>query len=191
MHARYQVWLLACCVGAVGCGGSESEPPPAATGGAAPRAASDVIPAGALAKCAGFTPSKAASLLGVAPETITDYSRPEGRLRMCHYRHADDAAKTVSFTLSHRESVDQAKASIGKERESMGAARGAIDRATGTQSKTAASEDVSGIGDDAFYSAMNDAIMMRVGNVIAQVAGPADMTLKKRVAEEVARGLRQ
>ena len=190
MRARYRLWILAGCAAAFGCGGSapERETP---AGGATPAAATDLISADALAGCAGFSAARAASLLGVPPEVVTDFSRTEGRLRMCHYRNADDVTKSVSFTLGHRESVEQAKSSMQRERESMGAAQGAIDRVTGSQSKTAASEDMSGIGDEAFYSAMNGAIMLRVGNVLAQVTSPGDLALKKRAAEAVAQALRQ
>ncbi len=177
------------------CGGS-SEPPgeasaPAAAPGAQPAAASRLIAADALTGCAGMTADKAAAIVGAAPADLTDYSRTEGKIRMCLFRNPNQRSQTVSFSLSHRESVERAIASMQSERESMGMAQGAIDSVTGTESKKPAVEDVSGIGDESFYSPLNGAIMLRVGNVIAQVTGPSDMALKKRAAEEVARGLRQ
>lgn len=77
------------------------------------------------------------------------------------------------------------------ERESMSMAQEAIDSVTGSASKKPAVDDVSGIGDDSFYSPMNGAIMLRVANVIAQVTGLADMALKKRAAPKIAERLRQ
>ncbi len=185
--------LAAACLIWSGCGGDGDKPrssaatPPAAS----PTAGGGLVNAEAIAACAGFTAAKAADILGVGPAGVTDYSRTEGRLRMCHYRDGANRSKAVSFTLGSRESVERARASMESEREAMGGAQSAIDRVTKSPSKTPASEDVSGIGDEAFYSAMNGAIMLRVGNVLAQVTAPADMTLKRRVAEEIVKGLRR
>jgi hypothetical protein len=190
--------LLASCRAAIclallrSCGGSSD--PPAATSSSSGSAAAkpvSLISDDAVTRCAGMTLEKAAAIVGAAPSELTDYSRTEGRLRMCLYRDPNDRRKVVSFSLSRRDSVERAAASMQSERESMGMAQGAIDSVTGSASKKPAVEDVSGIGDDSFYSPLNGAIMLRVANVIAQVTGPADMALKKRAAEEIARGLRQ
>lgn len=186
-----------CAAVAAGCGGSSEPPAAAPSSGGAPSSrapastASRLIAADALTGCAGMTADKAAAIVGAAPADLTDYSRTEGKIRMCVFRNPSQRSQTVSFSLSHRESVERAIASMQSERETMGMAQGAIDSVTGTQSKKPAVEDVSGIGDESFYSPLNGAIMLRVANVIAQVTGPADMALKKRAAEEVARGLRQ
>lgn len=193
-HMRAQCsWLLPICAAvACSCGRSNEPPKPASEPGAAASARpTGVISADALTSCAGFTTATAGAIVGAAPAELTDYSRTEGRLRICHYRNPSDRTKAVMFTLAHRPSVESAIASMTSERETMGSAQGAIDRAMGTRSKGAAVEDVSAIGDEAFYSPMNGAIMMRVGNVIVQVTAPADMALKKRTAEQVARGLRR
>ena len=47
---------------------------------------------------------------------------------------------------------------MASERESMGFAQSAIDNTTGSASKDRAVEDVSKIGDDAFYPPLNGAI---------------------------------
>ena len=144
----------------------------------------------AVTSCAGFTPAKAAEILGITAAEVADNSRDQGALRFCAYGSRTDPSKTVSFTLGRRESVAAATASLKRERDALAEAQGAIGRVTQSPSSQAASENVQGIGDEAFYSAMNGAIMLRVGNGLAQVMSPADMALKKRVAEEVARGLR-
>jgi hypothetical protein len=142
-----------------------------------------------LTRCAGVTVEKAAIILGASPAELTDYSEPHKHL--CAYVNQKDRSKAVTFTLSRRDSLEQAAASMRRERESMVMAQGSIDRATGSKSKEKAIQDVSAIGDEAFYSPLNDAILLRVANVIAQVTAPEDMAVKKRAAEEVARGLRQ
>lgn len=149
----------------------------------APSASTDAIP-----RCAGFTVDKAAAILGVPASSLQDYSEMG---RQCTFRSPTNPRLTVAFTVSPRQSESDAISSMASERETMGMAQRAIDGVTGTKSKDKPVEDVSQIGDDAFYSPMNGAIMMRVGRVIVQVISPADMAAKKRVAEEIVNGLRR
>jgi hypothetical protein len=190
MNPRSPISLLLLCTVSFACGRA-GEPPKAATDspGAAPAVASQAT-TDVVSRCAGFTPATAAAIIGVPAADITDYSRTEGKLRMCHYGAAGERSKSVSFTLRRAPSVESASASMASERETMGSAQTAIDRVTGSASKKPAVEDVSAIGDEAFYSPMNGAIMLRVRDVIAQVTAPADLTLKKRAAEQVAQALR-
>jgi hypothetical protein len=161
------------------------------SGGAASTPSPGLIAPDALTRCAGVTVEKAAIILGASPAELTDYSEPQkSGGHLCAYVNQKDRSKAVTFTLSRRDSLEQAAASMRRERESMVMAQGSIDRATGSKSKEKAIQDVSGIGDEAFYSPLNDAILLRVTNVIVQVTAPEDMALKKRAAEEVARGLR-
>jgi hypothetical protein len=192
MRATSGIWGLVFFVALFGCEGS-SKPPDTATrsGSGASTSSPGLIALDSLTRCAGVTVEKAATIVGASPAELTDYSKPQERWHLCAYVNQKDRSKAVSFTLSRRDSVEQAAASMRSERESMGMAQGSIDRATGSKSKDKAFQDVSGIGDEAFYSPLNDAIMLRVANVIAQVTAPGDMALKKRAAEEVARGLRQ
>jgi hypothetical protein len=166
----------------------------AACGGADPPVApphAGLVSQSAIDGCAGFTPGKAAELLQLDAALVTDYSLNEGRLRSCVYRQADRNGGIVSFTLSRKDSVDLARRSMASEREAMGMAGGAIGRVTGGGGDEPATQDVPNIGDEAFYSPLNGAIMLRVGNAIAQVTGPEDLALRTRVAEQVAEGLRQ
>jgi hypothetical protein len=165
----------------------------AACGGSGPAAEPDagLVSQSAIDGCAGFTPGKAAELLQLDAATVTDYSGTEGRLRSCVYRQADRNAGIVSFTLRRKDSVDLARRSMASEREAMGMAGGAIGHVTGGGGDEPATQDVANIGDEAFYSPLNGAIMLRVGNAIAQVTGPEDFALRTRVAELVAEGLRQ
>lgn len=190
--------LLTILIGAAailggGCGDASERPAPPASGGVpatGTSAEAGLVPSSSITGCAGFTPAKVAEIVGGTAADITDNSRDQGSLRFCSYANRTDPSKSVSFTLGRRDSVAAAVSSLKSEREALGGAQGAIDRVTKTPSGQPASEDVSGIGDDAFYSAMNGAIMLRVGNVLAQVIAPSDLALKKRVAQEVARGLR-
>jgi hypothetical protein len=141
--------------------------------------------------CAGFDLARAAALLSVPAGTLNDYSRTEGELRYCYFRQPEPPRQGVTFTLSRRESAPAAEASMARERDTMGAASRAIDRVTGSASAGPATEDLSAIGDEAFYSPLNEALMFRVGNVIAQVTEPPDMALKKQVAEDIVAGLRR
>ncbi len=193
MRTWMAIAILVVCAGTGACGGSGDTPAAGGAPGASPAAApaSNLVDEGTLTACAGFSAAKAAEILGVAASEVTDSSRTQGTLRFCSYRKADDPSKTVSFTLGRRDSVAQAVASLQSERDALGGAQGAIDRVTKSPSARPASEGVQGIGDEAFYSSMNGAIMMRVRNVLVQVMGPNDLALKKRVAEEVARGLRR
>ncbi len=184
--------LLAGLAGMAACGGPDSpqdkeapRPDPAA----APDAG--LVSQQTVDGCAGFTPGKAAELLQLDRADVADYSRAEGRLRSCIFRQADRNTGIVSFTLNRKDSVELARRSMTSERESMGMAGRAIDDATGSGGDEPATQDVSNIGDEAFYSPLNGAIMLRVGNAIAQVTGPEDLALRTRVAEEVAEGLRQ
>jgi hypothetical protein len=165
-----------------------------ACGGSGRETASETPPASranVVAGCAGFTIDKAAAILGVPPASLQDYSEPIGETRrQCTFSTSTPPRRAVSFTLSPRESESRAVSSMASEREAMGFAQRAIDGTTGTASKDTAVEDVSKIGDDAFYSPLNGAIMMRVGTVIVQVTSPNDMAAKKRVAEEIVKGLR-
>ncbi|MGH2386418.1 MAG: DUF3558 family protein [Candidatus Limnocylindria bacterium] len=186
-----------CLVGVIAlaaCGGNGGEPEssaaaPAASS-AAPAPSPGLIPAETIASCAGFTADKAAVLLGLPPDSVKDSSENVGSARHCTFSNPKDRSAGIAFTLSARDSVKRAEASLESERQAMGQAQRAIDGVTGKSSKAPASEDVSGIGDGAFYSSMNGTIMLRVGNVLAQVSAPQDMGLKKQVAQEVARGLR-
>ena len=191
MRALLTILIGTTAILAGGCGDANERPASSAgtPAGAAPKD-TGLVAARAIAGCAGFTPAKVADILGAAAADITDNSRDQGSLRFCAYGSSTDRSKQVSFTLGRRDSVAAAVASLKREREALGDAQGAIDRVTKSPSSQAASADVSGIGDEAFYSPMNGAIMLRVGNVLAQVMSPADLALKKRVAQEVARGLR-
>jgi hypothetical protein len=183
MKPRPIALLVAAMLGMTACGGPDAEPDTAPEAGLVSQETID--------GCAGFTAEKAAGMLGLDPAIVTDYSRTEGRLRMCVYRQADRNTGIVSFTLNRKDSVDLAIRSMASEREAMGMADREISEVTGSSSTEPAAQDVSAIGDDAYYSPLNGAVMLRVGNAISQVTGPEDLPLRIRVAEEVARGLRQ
>lgn len=188
---RFTIALLVTALGVAACGGSGDSSDTTAAAGAAAAPGRGLVSQQTIDSCAGFTAQKAAALLGLEPAVVTDYSRTEGRLRNCVYRQSDRNTGIVSFTLRRFDSAEQARQSMASEREAMGMADSAISGVTGSKSKDPAVQDVSAIGDEAFFSPLNGAIMLRVANAIAQVTGPQDMALKKRTAEQVVQGLRQ
>lgn len=182
--------LIAGALAATSCGDNGNAPEGAAAVQATP-ASAGLISQQTIDGCAGFTREKAAALLGLGAAIVTDYSRTEGPLRHCVYRQSDRNTGIVSFTLMRKASVDEAKTTMASEREAIGMAQRAIDGVTGSKTKEAAVQDAPDVGDEAFFSPVNETIMLRVGNVIAQVSGPQDLALKRRAAREVAQGLRQ
>jgi hypothetical protein len=188
--SRFSIALLLTAVCAVACGGGADTPE--GTAAAEPASTSDtgLVTQQTIDNCAGFTAQQAAALLGLDPAIVNDYSRTEGSQRNCVYRQADRNTGIVSFALSRRDSVDAAKRLMSNDREAMTMADRAISGATGTESKEPAAQDMSAIGDEAFYSPLNGTIVVRVANAVAYVSGPDDMALKKRAAEQVAQGLR-
>jgi hypothetical protein len=187
MNHMTTIILMAGALAAGACGDSSEAPRPTPAPSARP-AATDLISQATVDGCAGFTRERAAALLGVDPATVIESSETVGRVRQCTFR--SPTIEPVTFTLSRRASVDAARRSMASERESMAMFERAVGGVTGKTSTAPATEDVSRIGDEAFYSVANGAVMLRVGNVIAQVTGPGDMALKKKVAEEVALRLR-
>jgi hypothetical protein len=187
--------VLTGILGTAACGGADppqgKSPASGVPAEAAAAADAGLVSQGTIDACAGFTSGQAATVLGLDPPIVTDYSRTEGRLRNCVYRQADRNTGIVSFTLNRKDSVDLARRSMASEREAMGMADQAISGVTGGGSDAPPTQDVSKIGDEAFYSPLNGAIMLRVGNAIAQVTGPDDLALRVRVAQQVAEGLRQ
>jgi hypothetical protein len=175
--------IVLCLVGGVVCAACGGEP--TESGSSSP---SGNVAAEAIASCAGFTANRAASIVDAPAGSVQDGSTNVGANRDCSFRNA--AGPSIYFTLSPRNSVQAAEASLASERQAMGQAQGAIAGATGGTPGAPATEDVSNLGDGAFYSSLNGAIMMRVANVMVQVIAPPDMALKRRVAEEVAAGLR-
>lgn len=188
---RFTIALLVTALGAAACGGSADSSDTTDAPGAATGSGRGLVSQQLIDSCAGFTSQKAAALLGLDPAIVTDYSRTEGRMRSCVYRQADRNTGIVSFTLRRFDSTEQARRSMASEREAMGMAGSAISGVTGSKSKDPVVQDVSAVGDEAFFSPLNGAIMLRVANAKAQVTGPRDMALKKRTAEQVAQGLRQ
>ncbi|MGH7564027.1 MAG: hypothetical protein ACREK5_06355 [Gemmatimonadota bacterium] len=175
------------------CGGSEGardEGSAASPESEAPRGSGGLVSSEAIERCAGFTAEDAAAILGVGAADVEDRSRDEtARIRMCSYALTSDPFTSVSFNLSARESAEDAAASLASEREMMGAAQGAIEGVMGEPSGDRAYQEIEGVGDEAFWSPLNRALMTRVGNVIVQVTTPDDVEKQKEVARMVAEGL--
>ena len=187
------ILLTAVCL-QLGCGGSPSGSDSAASR-TSPQSASAAGGTGAIGRdvvdtCAGFTPEKAAALLGVQADTLTDYSGTAGDERVCLYRDPNDYEHTVSFNLTHEDSVQAARGSMAAYRENFGEAQRVIDGATGSTSAQAAVQAVGGMGDEAFFSPVSGAVTFRVANVIVELFHPEDVEQRTRVAAAVIEGLK-
>lgn len=153
--------------------------------------AQQIDPARLIASCAGITKNDAAAVLGVAPQTLSDRSRDETpRLRLCSYAQSAAPHATAAFNLSARESAERASRSMASEREAMGTAASSISSAVGTDGSGSATDDLQGIGDEAFWSPLNGALMMRVHRVIVQITQPEDRDRQRDLARRIAAKLR-
>jgi len=175
-----------------GCGGSET--PKQAAPGAAPevrqREADTVDPA-KIEKCGGFTSETAAKILGIPASDIEATSRLEYEtLRICSFQSRSDSRKIVSFSLGWETSAEEAKAGMASTRENLGIARRSIGAVTGSADKGPTLEEISGLGDEAYYTRVNGTLVARVSNVTVLVMTAPDLEAYKQVAREVIKGLR-
>ncbi len=183
---------LAMAVALVGCGGSQ-EPREAARRAdpeVGQQKTGNVDPA-KIEKCGGFTADLAAGILGVPASQIKATNEPQSEtLRICSFQAGSDWRKVVSFSLSSEPSADEAKASMATERENLGLAKSSIGAVTGSTDESAALEEIPGLGDEAFYTRVNETLVARVSNVRVQVMTAPNLEAYKQVAREVTRGLR-
>lgn len=185
----------ACLVMAVfltACGGSEATKQGASQ--AAPesrRQSTDTVDPAKIEKCGGFTAEAAARILGVPASDIEASSRLEYEtLRICSFQSRTQPKKIVSFSLGWEKSAEEAQASMASTRENLGLAKRSIGAVTGSTEKGPAVEEISGLGDEAYYTRVNDTLTARVSNVSVMVMNAPDLEAYKAVAREVIKGLR-
>ncbi len=184
------------CVGLAvfltGCGGSEqAEPETTQTASEVQEQRPGNIDPAKIEKCAGFTSETAARILGVPAGEIVATNEPlHETLRIYSFRSRSDVRKTIAFSLGWESSAEEAEASMAREREMLGMARRSIGAATGSEDKGPTLQEISGLGDEAYYTRVNGTLNARLSNVAIQVITAPDLEAYKEVAREVFKGLR-
>jgi len=133
--------------------------------------------------CSMFTADDAAAILGVPVEQIQrDSQELYAGNWQCTYE-GGSSDKVVNFNISLEESVEDAISSMDQYRGHLEIARGTEpfkdDLAKGAYS------DISGIGDDALWTAVNKTLTVRKGNISIQVQLPNEKETQIKVAEKV------
>jgi hypothetical protein len=177
--------ILCSFVAHAACGGSETgRAGPAKTGG------SGVVALSKIESCAGFTPDVVAAVMAVPASEITATTeRIHDTSLACGF--ANPAGSTVlSFSLSWEKTVEESVEALATEKENLGLAQRTIGGVTGNKQEEPAVAIIEGIGDEAFWTPVNDTVVVRVGNVRIQVMLPDDREKQKETARRVASGLR-
>lgn len=142
--------------------------------------------------CGGFTVDDAAELIGVSAESVA-MQLPEPMnsetLKTCAFED-EESGRGVSFSLTWADSAEEMMEELEGERQMVGLAQTSIGAVTDTESEGPASYEIPGIGDEAFFAAVNGTVVARVSNVRVQVLNAPDLETRKRVAERVASRLR-
>ena len=135
----------------------------------------------------------AAELLGAAAESVT-LRRPEymnsDTLKTCAFEDAT-TGRSISYSLTRADSVEEMIEDLWEERQNVGLAQTSIEAVMGEESGEATSYEIPGLGDEAFYAAVNGTVVVRVGNVRVQVMNAPDLEIRKATAARVASRLRQ
>ena len=154
--------------------------------------------------CAGFTIGKAAEILGVPPSELKATTRWSEELggQTCRYWSAESLiGPGVQFMLEAETSTAAAAASLASLRRNAPAGDAAIRNTVGKEAAGPAVIAFDDIGDEAMWDALTGTVSLRVANVVAsiQASGSRNVAsqrdkntidLERRVAAEVARGLR-
>lgn len=191
-------WTGLIAVLVVGCGGEKgavetSERPDTVEQPAAgSRQAGKNVDPEKIENCGGFTVEDAAELIGVPVESVT-LRLPEPMntetLKTCAFED-EETGRGISYSLTWADSAEEMQEDFEGERQMVGVAQTSIDAVTGTETESPASYEIPGIGDEAFFAAVNGTVVARVGNVRVQVLNAPDLETRKKVAERVASRLR-
>ncbi len=155
------------------------------------RQSTDTVDPAKIERCGGFTAEAAARILGVTAGDIQGSSQlTYETLRICSFQSRTQPKKIVSFSLGWEKSAGEAQANMTSTRENLGLAKRSIGPVTGSTDKGPALQEISGLGDEAYYTSVNDSLMVRVSNVTIQVMNAPDLEAYKTVAGEVIKGLR-
>ena len=183
---------------------NRAAPAPTASTGAPSRRPSTVIDRARIDACAGFTADKAAELLGVMSDEleVRQGLSELTRGQLCRYWSAESLiGPGLQFVLESESSPAAAARSMATLRENAAAGDAAIRESAGQQVAGGAVLEIEGLGDEAFWEALTNAVNVRVGSVLVSIQASssrsavqhderAAIELERRVAQEVVRGLR-
>jgi hypothetical protein len=186
---RYVV--IICCVAAA-C----KEEKPGQAGGAAGSSAhksgtgvagkGGTIPESTLASCAGFTTTAAAEFLSVPPADIQDMSVSTEATRNCRFVSKTQPGKKVGWDMHLSNTVADATASMAELRGGYTLAF----KTPARQGTAAPFEEISGLGDEAFWTAINGMVVVRRANVMFEFLYPfKDKTAQVELAKKVLAGM--
>lgn len=151
----------------------------------------DTVDPAKIERCGGFTAEAAARILGVPAGDIQASSHlVYETLRTCSFQSRSQPNKIVSFSLGWEKSAMEAQANMASTRENLGLAKRSIGAVTGSTDKGPALQEISGLGDEAYYTSVNNSLTVRVSNVTIMVMNAPDLEAYKLVAGEVIKGLR-
>ena len=167
---------------------SPSETPEKETGREKTATSSSKLYEPAKVNCSIFTADDAAAILGIPVTGIkADSQELYAGSWLCSYE-GGSFEEMVGFSLSTVESVEKAVTDMAQYRSHLETARGVEpfkdDLAKGAYT------DISGIGDDALWTAANGTLTVRRGNVSIQVQLPKDREAQVKVAERFLAGLK-
>lgn len=132
--------------------------------------------------CSIFTPDDAAAILGIQAEDIkVNAQELYAGSWLCSYK-GGSPEEMVGFSISTVESVEKAVTDMAQYRSHLETARGV--KPFKEDLKEGAYTDIGGLGDDALWTAANDTLTVRRGNVSIQVQLPRDREAQKKVAEK-------
>ncbi|HKA87561.1 MAG TPA: hypothetical protein VKE22_07835 [Haliangiales bacterium] len=120
------------------------------------------FPASMVASCAGFTAAAGAEFLGVPPADVKDSSIATGDYsRECRFASTTEPKKKVGFQLIFSDTVEAAIADMAQSRDNYKLAY----RTPARQGAEVPFEEIAGVGDEAFWTAINGFVVMRRGNL--------------------------
>ena len=176
-------------LGPIGCGRKSAEPSAGTSGKQDGKrtGSGGTVSLATVQSCAGFSTAAAAEILGIPAADLVDQSQDlYETLRSCSFGNPNDSRQSVIFSLSHDESVEEATAEMASLRSNLELAQHTPAGAPGE----GAYSDISGLGDEALWTAVNGTLNVRWRNVSLQVISPSDKKAQIAVAEKVLAGLR-
>lgn len=152
--------------------------PAAADGKAVPNVNKPYSPA--MDDCAGFSSADAEKIIGVPAAQLTLKVEELYAGNWSCYFEGASYDKSISFNVTESKSVQDAMDDMDSYRSNLGLAQQVI---PGEDQSTAAYQEVSGVGDEAFYTTVNDSLAARKGNIHLQIMSPDALPLMREVAK--------
>ena len=132
-----------------------------------------------MSDCAGFSSADAAKITGVpAAEMKLQVNELYSGNWSCYFE-GPSYDKSISFNVTVSESVQDAVDDMVSYRSNLGLAHNVI---PGEDQSTAAYQEVSGVGDEALYTTVNNSLSARKGNIQIQIISPEGIPATSEVA---------